>query len=303
MREKELRRWLLSHGYADITIKHTIGYLKLIEKYGLDLDNIKDMEDILRFFAKMRERGKTTTTLNYYVRAINRYLRFLGLDFKLQYYKQPKPDMIWIPTDEEVRRILAVKWARYDINLRNRAMLHLFFATGIRLGELVALNWADFDEGKSILTVKTEKRGGIRYVPVPPKVKKLLLEYKKVRILSDVNAMFTTPSGRISKPYTRKIVKEAGIKAGVPRFHAHAARHWRAVKWLEQGVSLESIRRLLGHATLKSTQIYWRARPIQNVFEEVVRKDAFWWGGRGYKKSQFEEEKGGDKNEEKNEEE
>ncbi len=300
MREKEFRRWLLSHGYADITIRHTLGYLRLIERYGLDLDNIRDMEDVLRFFAKMRERGKTTTTLNYYVRAINRYLRFLGLDFKLPYYKQPKPDMIWIPTDEEVKRILSVRWARYDINLRNRAMLHLFFSTGIRLGELVALNWSDFDEGKSLLTIRTEKRGGVRYVPVPPRVRELLLEYKKVRILSDVNAVFTTPTGRISKPYTRKIVKEAGIKAGVPKFHAHAARHWRAVKWLEEGVSLESIRRLLGHATLKSTQIYWRARPISSVFAEVVRKDSFWWDNR--KKSQSKEDKkedeGGDENDE-----
>ncbi|NPA75599.1 MAG: site-specific integrase [Euryarchaeota archaeon] len=298
MKEMELRMWLLSHGYADITIKHTIGYLKLIEKYGLDLDSIESMEEILKFFGKMREKGKTTTTLNYYVRALNRYIRFRGLDFKLQYYKQPTPDMIWIPTDEEVRRILSVRWARYDINLRNRAILQLFFATGIRLGELVALNWSDFDEGKSLLTIRTEKRAGVmRYVPVPPKVKNLLLEYKKVRIVSDVNAFFTTPSGRISKPYTRKIVKEAGTRAGVPKFHAHAARHWRAVKWLEEGVSLESIRRLLGHATLKSTQIYWRARPIQSVFEEVVKKDSFWWGTRKKSQSRADNKEGGDKNE------
>ena len=162
-------------------------------------------------------------------------------------------------------------------------MLHLTFATGIRLGELISLNWADLDADKLILTVRTIKRGGVRYLPIPPKVLDLLLRYKKVRILSDPNAMFTTPSGRISHAYARKIFKDSGIKAGVRGFHAHAARHWRAVKWLEEGLSLETIRRLLGHSSLKATQIYLRARPIHNVMEEVMRKDTFWWGQHGVK--------------------
>jgi len=276
MREREFRMWLLSRGYADITIKHSINYIRFLENKGLDVDAVEGIEDVLLFFGKLRDRGVSTITLNYYIRALNRYFAFRGLDIKLKYYRWPSKDFIWIPTDEEVQAILSVRWARPDIDLRNRAMLNLLFATGVRLGELLALNWADLDE-KGILKVRTIKRGGERYVPVPPRALKILEDYKRVRIKSDVNAMFTTPTGRISHAYARKVFKETGMKAGVPNFHAHAARHWRAVKWLEEGLSLETIRRLLGHSSLKSTQIYLRARPVNSVFEEVVKKDSFWW--------------------------
>ena len=293
MKEDEYRRWLLSRGYALRTIKNSIRYIRYLEKKGLDVDSVSSLEDVLMFFAKLRSQGVSLQTLNYYVKALNRYFSFRGLGFKLEYYRRPTNDFIWIPTDEEVQRILSVRWTRPDIDLRNRSILHLFFATGIRLGELIALNWADLDEQNGILTIRTAKRGGVRYVPVPPKVMELLNEYRRVRIQSDPNAMFTTPAGRISYAYLRKIVKDAGIKAGVRNFHAHAARHWRAVKWLEEGLSLETIRRLLGHSSLKATQIYLRARPIQNVFDEVVMKDTFWWGHSGGK---YLKSKGGEKN-------
>lgn len=291
MREGEFINWMLGEGYGNRTIKNTVKYIRLLESKGLNVDEVKGVEDVLLFFAKLREQGIKTTTINYYIKALNRYFRFRRLNFKLKYYRRPTSDFIWIPSDEGVKAILSVRWGRYDIDLRNRAMLTLLFATGIRLGELISLNWADLDEQDGILKVRTLKRGGERYVPLPPKVLSLLLEYKRVRIRSDPNAMFTTPSGRISEPYARKIFKDAGIKAGVRQFHAHAARHWRAVKWLEEGLNLETIRRLLGHSSLKSTQIYLRARPIQNVFDEVVKKDTFWWGQHG---SQYINHKGGE---------
>ena len=283
MREKEFRLWLLSRGFADLTIKHSINYIKYLERKGLEVDSVDSIEDVLLFFGKLRSHGTRTITLNYYIRALNRYFEFRGVNIKLKYYRRPTSDFLWIPTDEEVQAILSIRWSRPDIDLRNRCMLHLLFATGVRLGELINLNWQDLNIQNSILTVRTAKRGGVRYVPVPPKVLNLLQEYRKVRINSDPNAIFTTPTGRISHAYARKVFKDSGIKAGVRNFHAHAARHWRAVKWLEEGLSLETIRRLLGHSSLKSTQIYLRARPIQNVFDEVLRKDTFWWGPHGVK--------------------
>ena len=215
MREGEFIRWMLGEGYGNRTINNTIKYIRFIERKGLNVDAVGGVEDVLLFFAKLREQGIKTTTINYYIKPLNRYFKFRRLDFKLKYYRRPSSDFIWIPTDEEVKMILSIRWSRYDIDLRNRAMLNLLFATGIRLGELISLNWADLDEQDSILKVRTLKRGGERYLPIPPKVLALLLEYKKVRIRSDPNAMFTTPSGRISEPYTRKIFKDAGIKAGV----------------------------------------------------------------------------------------
>ena len=280
MKAREFQLWLLGQGYSQITIKHSLSYIRFLEGMGLDVDHVENVEDVLLFFAELRSKGTKTTTLNYYVKALNRYFAFRGVDIKLKYYRHRTKDTIWIPTDDEVKRILSVRWRRYDQDLRNRAMLHIAFSTGVRLGELIALNWADLDETNHLLEIRTEKSGGTRLVPIPPKVLELLIQYRKVRILSDPNAMFTTYGGRISNAYARKIFKEAGERAGVKKFHSHAARHWRAVKWLEEGLSLETIRRLLGHSSLKSTQIYLRARSVNSIFEEVVKKDSFWWKGQ-----------------------
>ena len=183
LKAREFQLWLLGQGYSQITIKHSLSYIRFLEGMGLDVDHVENVEDVLLFFAELRGKGTKTQTLNYYVKALNRYFAFRGVDIKLKYYRHRTKDTIWIPTDEEVRRILSVRWRRYDQDLRNRAMLHIAFSTGVRLGELIALNWADLDETNHLLEIRTEKSGGTRLVPIPPKVLELLIQYRKVRML------------------------------------------------------------------------------------------------------------------------
>lgn len=90
---------------------------------------------------------------------------------------------------------------------------------------------------------------------MPTQTKKAIDDYLKVRFSTDVNYLFTSPKGRISYNYMRKIISEISKKAGV-RFHAHMARHTYATTILKAGVSPESVRKLLGHESLSTTQIY-----------------------------------------------
>ncbi len=278
MKEREFTKWLRAKDFSDATIKRTVRYAKYIESQGLNLDAIETEEDVLDYFSRMREKGVSRKTLNNHVKVINRYLQFRGMDIKIPYYREFRSEDIIILRDEEVERLLGVKWTRPDIHWRNQAMLHVLFATGVRIAELIALNLQDliYDPalGMHIIKVRHGKWEKSREVPVPPKVVRIVEEYRKVRIQSDPNAMFTTPSGRVTHSYARRIMKLAGIAAGVPYFHAHLARHWRAVKWLESGVDLETIRRLMGHSSLKVTQIYLKARTRENALKEVM-KDRF----------------------------
>ncbi|MCD6111071.1 MAG: tyrosine-type recombinase/integrase [Thermoplasmata archaeon] len=278
MREEEFIRWLRANDFSDTTIVRTVRYVKYIERQGLDLDSIRTEEDVLDYFSKMRERGVSRKALNNHVKMINRYLRFRGLPIKIPYYREFRSEDIIILRDEEVKRLLEVKWGRVDIDKRNRAMLTVLFATGVRISELVALNWQDliFDPAVEMHLIKVRhgKWEKSREIPIPPQVVHILDDYRQFAYRSDPNAMFTTPAGRLSLGYARRIMALAGQKAGVPYFHAHLARHWRAVKWLEAGVDLEAIRRLLGHSSLKVTQIYLRARSRERALKEVV-KDRF----------------------------
>jgi len=103
---------------------------------------------------------------------------------------------------------------------------------------------------------------------------KLLDEYRTVRIRSDPNAVFTIPRGRISYNLARNVMSEIGKRAGVP-FHAHLARHWRAVKWSRSGVSLKTIMNLLGHESLKTTQVYLEMLEQGELLNEVEKETFF----------------------------
>ena len=287
MREEEFKRWMrLGLGekkYSSITIKKSITYLHFLErKLSIDMDKIT-LEDLADILADMEDEGIPVKTLNSWIKYLNRYLLFRGMN-KLKYRPQwENPDVyFYVPTDEDKDKILAVRWTRPEVHWRNHTMLLILFDTGIRINELVHLNWQDIDsspDGMPIIHIRHGKGAKQRVVPIHPKVIDKLYTYKKYyRIDSDPNAIFTTIKRRITYDYARTLMKEAGRKAGVPQFHAHAARHWRAITWLKEGINLETIRRFLGHANIKSTAIYVRWLEMRDSFSEIRNKDKTFGG-------------------------
>ena len=286
MKEKEFKKWLLSHDYSLTTIERAIRYVNYIESRGLDVDNVDEEDTVLEFIAKERERGVTPKTLNNYIKQLNRYFQFRGVNVHLEYFREYRDTDMRIPSDEDVRRLLNLRWAHYDIDLRNRTILNLLFATGLRVNEMININWKDLyydnTQGVWMLHVRMGKGRKPRKVPIPPKVVNMLFEWRKIQPKTDPNAVFTTYHGRISHAYFRKIVKIAAERVGIPWFHAHLARHWRAIKFLEEGINLETIRRYLGHASLKTTQIYLSKLESSKSVEEIKNKDTFFgkWNGK-----------------------
>ncbi len=279
MQEKEFKNWMLGRDFSLATITRTLSYLRYIERLGLDIDKVQSMDEIMDFFAKLRNQGVTRKTLNNHIKVLNRYFQFRGIDIHLKYYREFRDETIIIMSDDEVRKILSVRWPHIDVDRRNHAMLELLFATGVRINELIQLNWSDlyFQKKEKVwmLKVRQGKWGKSREIPVPPKVIKSLDAWRSVQVKTDPNAMFTTTQGRISHAYARNIITEAGKRAGVPYFHAHLARHWRAVKWLEQGLDLDIIKTYLGHSSVKVTQIYFKMREHAKMIEETKKKDRF----------------------------
>ena len=287
MREAEFKRWMrLGLGekkYANTTIKKTISLLHYLERrLDIELDTVT-LEQLADILADEEDEGVPVKTINNWIKYLNRYLEFRGLS-KLKYRPQwDNPDVFfYVPTDEDKEKLLSLRWTRPEIHWRNHCVLLVLFDTGIRINELVHLNWQDIDrspEGVPILHIRHGKGAKQRVVPIHPKVLDALYKYRKYyRIDSDPNAIFTTPHGRLDYNYARNLVKEAGKLAGVPQFHAHAARHWRAISWLKQGINLETIRRFLGHANIKSTAIYVRWMEMQDSFSEIVEKDKTFGG-------------------------
>ena len=281
--KREMRKGLGKQRYSAGTIKQTVKRLQYLERlFGIDLDTVT-LDELIDILEEFEEKGTPVKTLNGWVKYLNRYLLFRGLK-KLSYFPQWENEDVffYVPTDEDKDKILSVQWKRPDVHWRNHCMLLVLFDTGIRINELVHLNWSDIeitDAGVPILHIRHGKGAKQRIVPMHPSVLEKLTRYRKYyRLNTDPNAIFTSVHGRIEYNYARNLIKEAGRMAGVPQFHAHAARHWRAISWLKQGVDIETIRRFLGHKSLKSTEIYVKWMKMQDSLFEVIKKDKTFGG-------------------------
>ncbi len=145
---------------------------------------------------------------------------------------------------------------------RDTALLELLYATGLRVGELVSLDWSDLDLGGRVLRV-VGKGGKERMVPfgepARDSLRSWLRSWSEVRRgVDDAEPVFLNyQGGRLSARSVRRVlnraVEEAALAAGV---HPHTLRHSFATHLLEQGADLRAIQELLGHSSLATTQRY-----------------------------------------------
>ena len=149
--------------------------------------------------------------------------------------------------------------------LRNRAMLELFYSSGLRLGELAGLNVMDLDFDQALVKVRGKGRKE-RIVPVGAPARQVLQEYlaktKEVRKKTSAD-VFNSPlflnlrGARITERSIARIVDEATKKSKIGRkISPHALRHTFATHLLNAGADLRSIQELLGHESLSTTQKY-----------------------------------------------
>ena len=162
---------------------------------------------------------------------------------------------------DEVERVLEVSDVTTPEGLRDRAMLELLYATGLRVSELIALERGDFnfDVGYLVCEGKGRKE---RIVPFGRSAKKWLERYLREGRLELVrkttDAFFLS---RLGKAMTRQrffqILKGCGKRAGIDKpLSPHVVRHSFATHLLERGADLRSLQLMLGHSNIGTTQIY-----------------------------------------------
>ncbi|MEN6374519.1 MAG: tyrosine recombinase XerC [Smithella sp.] len=166
---------------------------------------------------------------------------------------------------DEIFELLKAQVDNSISGLRNRAMLELFYSSGLRLGELAGLNVMDLDFDQALVKVRGKGRKE-RIVPVGSPARKALQEYlavtQGVRKKNDEDAfkapLFLNLRGeRITGRSVARIVDEATKKSGIGRkISPHALRHTFATHLLNAGADLRSIQELLGHESLSTTQKY-----------------------------------------------
>ena len=250
---------------------------------SIDLYNL-DQESLQSYVSTRLRRGATESALNHEFKDLRVWIQYRNLDVALPHLKEARTPEAWFPTDNEMERIIATAGRSPDKSAASSgtSIMHMLFFGGIRIGELIRLNIEDIREPG--IYVKSEKGERPRTVGLPDRAMDALNNYvNNYRYTTDPKALFTTKSGRISYPYARKRIKEIGAKAGVPRFHAHAARHKRATMLLlgyrgSIPVDIRKVQIHLGHSSLATTQRYTHimseavAQSIKDVYNSVLRR-------------------------------
>lgn len=207
-------------------------------------------------------------TQNYYMIALRAFLKYLasrGLDslsperIELAKVSERHLDLISLP---ELERLMRAPDTTTLQGLRDKAILELFFSTGLRVSELVSLpRDLDIDADEFPIRGKGEK---VRVVFVSPHARDAVKQYLKKR--NDLeDAMFVnivrdsskTAPTRLTARSIERIVKRYAVKAGISKkVTPHVIRHSFATDLLSNGADLRSVQMLLGHANISTTQIY-----------------------------------------------
>lgn len=225
--------------------------------------------DIRKWIVSLHNRSINFRSINRKISALKSFYTFLKKIGQIAVSPMDKGDFslktekkIKLPFSEnEIQKVLSDFDEDSFESLRNKAIIELFYATGIRRSELIELKISDLDLSSNQLKV-LGKRNKERIVPILPPVKEILESYLKIRQEIDVknsqNMLFLVKNGkkmyptlvyRIIKSYFSAVTTKKDVSP-------HVLRHSFANHLLDKGADLNTIKELLGHSNLAATQVY-----------------------------------------------
>jgi integrase/recombinase XerD len=226
-------------------------------------------QDLEAFVRGLMSSGLSPRSTARAVASVRGFYRFLVLDRRLD--GSPADDLraprAWpaLPrflSIDEVDRLLAAPDVATPRGLRDRAMIELLYATGLRVSELMGLRAADLNLEAGYLTC-TGKGDKQRLVPLGDEavawVQRYLRDGRPAILAgrSSPRLFVNARGGALSRVGFWKILKAHGVRAGLPRgLSPHVLRHSFATHLLDRGADLRAIQMMLGHADLSTTQIY-----------------------------------------------
>ena len=288
--EQELQSFMIYlHDVKKTSANTEISYqrdLRKLEQYleqqGVDRADQMTATNLNSYILYMEKNGFAPSTVSRSIASIKAFSHYLLVQGVLkedisQTLKSPRIEkkMPEILSIEEIDRLLAQPSGKNPKDVRDRAMLELLYATGIRVSELIELDVDDLNLYAGVLHCAS--KGKERVIPLYPAAIRALEEYlRNVRpqLINepDETALFVNMSGdRMSRQGFWKLIKYYQEKAGIQKdITPHTLRHSFAAHLLENGADLRSIQEMMGHADISSTQIY--SRMLNHKLKDVYQK-------------------------------
>ncbi len=237
-------------------------------------------DHIRSYLAELMKTAKRTTVQRR-LSAIKAFFRYrettMGEPSPARSIRSPKNErrLPSILQQDEVRRLIEV--APEDTSAaaaRDRAIFETLYSTGLRVSELVGLNWRDIDEELGMVMVRSGKGNKDRLVPVGEPALDALMAWRRAMPIAwepDGPVIVNLRGGRLTTRSVEMILQRriaaAGLSAGIT---PHGLRHCFATHMLGNGADLRSIQEMLGHASLATTQRYTHVSV--NHLKEVYKR-------------------------------
>ncbi|MCL5874615.1 MAG: tyrosine-type recombinase/integrase [Candidatus Thermoplasmatota archaeon] len=237
------------------------------DKSSITADNIEAFKEYLSI-----EKGYSKSTIYLYIRALQSFLLYLGLE-NLGHLKAPKrPQKVpnYLMNDEVTAIITNCR------NLKERLVVKLLVYTGIRVSELCSIRVQDIDINSKTLKIRNGKGDKDRLVVFSDKVvsdlRLYIMEMKDSKGRTDF--LFpTSKSKRVSPVTIERVVRNIVKRSGIPKkVTPHTFRHTFATSLLRNGADLRIIQLLLGHSSISTTQIYTHMddRALKMGYEKFI---------------------------------
>ena len=266
-------RTIVSYG---TDLREFEGYL---EKTEAELDFTKVHADVVRnWISELMDEGRTATSVNRKLSSLRSFYRFLlrrkeitvNPMLKIVGLKKKKPLPSFVREKDMNRLLDGLSFDEGFEGCRDRTILEMFYATGMRLSELIGLDDVDVDFSARLIKV-TGKRNKQRLIPFGDELAEDLLVYIKVRndaFPDGVEAFFIRKNGKRMYPMQvyrivkRNLSKVVTLKKKSP----HVLRHTFATAMLNDNAELRAVQALLGHESLATTEVY-----THTTFEELKK--------------------------------
>ena len=268
---------------SELTVSSYAEDLKAFEAYFKNLDMLLSWEtvdaDVIRgWMENMMDKGNRATSVNRRLSALRSFYRYALAHQKvardpsrmIKGPKKAKPLPQFLKEEEMNRLLDVVEWGNDFETVRARTMLMTFYETGIRLSELTGLDDTAIDWANHAVKV-LGKRNKQRIIPLGEELEHTLLIYIRVRdeqVKAGNGALFVTRKGeRMSGDQVRNEVKRSlSLVSTLSKRSPHVLRHTFATAMLNHEAGLESVKKLLGHESLSTTEIY-----THTTFEQLKR--------------------------------
>jgi integrase/recombinase XerD len=228
-----------------------------------------DLPLITEYLGGRKQSGLSASSIKLIVVALKIFFRFLTSKAEL---KRDPAEMLTLPRIERylpetlnelhIEQLIESVDTKQPLGLRNRAIIELLYASGLRISELVTARLANLDPVERTLRV-TGKGNKMRIVPVGQKACDALAIYlsaerkKLVRRGTGSEIFLSSRGTKLTATRVWQIVKQCGQRSGVETgVYPHLLRHSFATHLLSNGADLRTIQEMLGHADISTTQIY-----------------------------------------------